>query len=337
MRCHFLIRWWLDELAQILPSRFRDHFALTFPEHASIQYLDSAGSSVQLAKSVASIGPAAEQLGLAWIDPQLLFVQSLTLPILAGKRLRRAVNAEVAQLSPFTSSTTCYHASLDGVEGARQRLKITLFVAHTRLIEDVIKSAAANGVLIYQLTTTNATRRVALAGFKLPGLQIGQKRYASIRRSRLQSAGGKILAICTLLSGPPLSLAYLVHQEQEHLTQVTAVAAELKQRSDAFLQDAERKNDLRTQYDLAIVPRAIVEVGYSLPDTVWLTHLGIRDGEVRLQGYSDRASKVIDAFRSSPLLEAPAFESPIMPTPDGKGDRFDVVIRIHPRFGQRSQ
>jgi general secretion pathway protein L len=70
------------------------------------------------------------------------------------------------------------------------------------------------------------------------------------------------------------------------------------------------------------------ELAKVLPDSSFLTDLGIKDSNVSITGYSAAASSIIVALEGSDLFEQASFTGPVVKVPGNSGDRFAIDLKM---------
>ncbi len=78
------------------------------------------------------------------------------------------------------------------------------------------------------------------------------------------------------------------------------------------------------------ITRLLAETTRVLPDGSWLTDFAYRDGDVRIQGYSNAASALIALFDASPLFTAAEFRAPLVQARSPGLQQFDLAFKLRP-------
>ena len=73
---------------------------------------------------------------------------------------------------------------------------------------------------------------------------------------------------------------------------------------------------------------ALAELSRILPDTAWVHSLELSKSELRIRGFSPRASELLAVLDASPVFSATQFKSAIVAAADNGGERFDIATTI---------
>ena len=76
------------------------------------------------------------------------------------------------------------------------------------------------------------------------------------------------------------------------------------------------------------VVRLLEELSLVLPDTTYLTSVSLRQGRIKVTGFSDNAAALISLVDSSTFFVNPRFVSAVVKAPDRNGDQFDLEVEI---------
>lgn len=76
------------------------------------------------------------------------------------------------------------------------------------------------------------------------------------------------------------------------------------------------------------VSRLVEELSYVLPDTTYLTSLSVRQGRVKIAGFSEDAAALIALVEESKVFDNPRFLSAVAKAPDRNGEQFDLEAEV---------
>lgn len=94
-------------------------------------------------------------------------------------------------------------------------------------------------------------------------------------------------------------------------------------------QQAEQITSIRIQKKQATPVTTIWgELTRVIPDTSWVSDVSIKDGQVRISGFSRSAAGLISMLEGSPLFAGPTFGAPVVKAPDVDKERFSIDMEL---------
>ncbi len=349
------LRWWLGELAGLIPDGLRRQLAAL--RSRLLLVIDAQGN----ASLVYEAGARREWIGrldLEDDDPAALrrlltdgrqrrgsrsasVVVSLpptrvlrplaSLPLAAERNLDQVIGFEFDRLVPFKRDEVYLSYRVRGRDKAARTLQLELTVVPRADLQNILRQAQRLGLRVVGVEVSSASP----AGPAVPIALDGRDRPAAYRRERIALAA---LAGLTSLLAVAAVLVPLLRAEATR----GALAARLavaRRNADASLDlRKEIETEIRGQNFLIERKERIPTVTGILdtltrltPDNTWLTELLIGDGKVHLIGATTSATALLALIDRSPRFRNAAFQASI--TQDSRIDRerFDIEAQIVPK------
>ena len=340
-------RWWTGELATCVPTGLRRLFADNNPvvaidlgEGEVMLRRFADGGETTLARIPRS-GFNAETLKQALASqlsgPKLLrdvfalripddmaLERHLQIPASAQRKLAAVLGYEIERQSPVDEKDVYYdyHAQRSGAK----ELDVTLRIVRRAPVDEAVAMCRAAGI---ELAAVAFTSDAAPAEGGTFPIDAPAKRLMTMRR-RLVPA---LLALIALLLIGVLAGYYLRNEAAaEELSGRVAIAQSQSSGIVALRREIEgtraRATLLAQRKHGEMLIGLIAEVTRVLPSQSWLTELQVRDGEVRVQGYSNAAASLISLFDASPLFTDAQFRAPLMQGSAPGQERFDLSFKL---------
>jgi len=323
-------RWWVSELALMLPAALRTRLAArrapivvdVDPDTVIVMF---AGKSVQIPWTRLREASPDGVPGLQSVPrdrPALLRLpagqvlrRTLTLPRNARGNLSEILRFEVERLSPLDPANIRWDWVLTD-RGSSDALEVEIWVIKNDVFERALSISRTLGLIPGALTVIDDTS----------GTHI-RRLFASMDH-RLGRIATPALAVLAAVLG-----LLLIHTEraqgQAGIDQLQARVARAKTAAqgvdrlrEQVRQSADRTGFMAQRKQEPWTLAVIAEVTRLLPDNAWLTQLQINGREVRIQGIAPRASALIEVFGQS--FANARFRAPVTREPRGELERFDL-------------
>lgn len=337
-------RWWIGELAAMLPMRLRDAFAagsdvilITARETELVVSRRTGADDYMIARvprddfaartlrlSVPSgKGPLADPIILQ-LPPEQALSRTLTLPRGAQRNLGNILRHEIARHSPIGTEDIYYDYRVLGRD--ETAINVGLRIVRRDAVDPLVQLLRDAGVALSAVAFADDTAAAAGATFPVDA--------ASAQRLRLRPRIIPALAgLVLLLAFGLVGAAYLRGQ---------ATADDLSARVDAARARAGVVERLQRQLDAAnrqaaflaqqkanpLAVAILAKVTRLLPDDAWLYQFEINQDEVRLHGFSSSAASLIALFDASPDFHDAEMRSPLMQGPNNTTQRFDIAFKV---------
>ena len=347
-----VLRWWLDELRRLIPSRVRQ--ALSADPVAAQILLDDNGSDVRQVRikgfsaveRVPLDGPCDPPSALAWlakrrrrwgplmcvdiaIPASRCLIRRRTVPRGAVERIRDVLALEIERSTPFKMEDIRQAWRLAGPALFDDAgLQVMHVIAKRRLVDPLLAEARGMGVAISAVDVIDA--KGDRMGFNL----LSRREAPPSLAGRLSWAIGIATALCVLVSAATTVVA-VQRQDQalERLEIETNAARTEAQAVRKRIQDAETLSErvgalqLRRAEGVRVVT-LWEEMTRVLPDTAWLTNLRIENGTLWIDGYARSASELVGLIARSPIFSGVALSAPVVREDARASERFQIRMKI---------
>lgn len=334
--------WWRRELAAVLPDRLR---RAVWPERARLDArvengglvlttvdgpgrielpdLASTPPSRRESRRISRMARAAAETVLR-LPPERVLRTTIQLPLDAADRLDEALALEMDRHTPFAADDVFYDWRVRSSDMELERLFVDLLVARKADVRQAIALAAQAG-----LTPDRIDGPPGAGAFDLsPDEPRGRSRRQAADLLRPLAAALVVLAVVWTV---------LWFERREHdLEAAEARLAELRMQAAEVVALETRIGELaaaRSMLDRLKLggPTAVgvlADVTEAVPDGDWLFSYAQAGMTLRLDGYSDDASRLLGRLEASELLSGAAFAAPVRRDPTLGRDQFSIVASV---------
>jgi general secretion pathway protein L len=346
------LRWWLDELAALVPEEIRRRVASL--RSRLLLVMDEAGAYLAYEtgdqrEPLGRIDLASGQAGavrrilaplqgrlvgtdvVVCLPAQRALRTTVSLPLAAERNLDDVVGFEFERLVPFKREAVYYaHRILSRNKTART-LQVELTVVPRSDAEVILQLAQRAGLHVIGFEV-GAARPASEASTIL---LYGSDRPAAHPHARLAIASLASLAILLGVAGVIIPFV----RANNTWTALTIRVAEarreaetslnLQKQIDAEIQDQQFLVNRKRQFPT--LTELLDTITRLTPDDTWLTELQLATGEVHLIGASASATALLGLVDQSPSFRNAAFRSSITQDSKINRERFDIAAKIAPR------
>ena len=340
-------RWWIGQLAQLVPAPMREVLAgsddALFIDVREGELVVSRQTQTRL-HTIARIPRdefAARTLRLAvphetglrrWLsDPiilrmpaQLALVRVLELPAGARRNLAAILRHEVARQSPIAVSDIYYDYRVTG--GNETSLDIELRIVRREPVDAMAALCREAGIALADITFDDNADGAAGGTFPVDAAAARALKL----RPRIVPALGAIAVLLGLAFTGSLYLhgAMIAGDLSGRIDQARAHAVAV-QRLQRDLDAANRQASfLALQKRSPAAVAVLATLSRLLPDDAWLYEFEMNGGEIRIHGFSASAASLIGLLDSSPYFRDAEFRSPLMQGPNASSQRFDIGFTL---------
>ena len=339
------LRWWLRELASLVPRRFRRPGSreplgsvLTFGPQKSV-VLERTADGERAPGSVDIDAPDHDRvLGdllkqakrrarpvTVRLSADLGLCKTLDLPLAAKDDLDQVLRFEMDRLTPFRADEVYFAHRVLGSDARNRRLSLELHLAPRREVDRVLTAVRSFGLVPGRLELAGGTE----GGDRL-NLLPGESGHGT-REGRMNRA----LALLALMLAVSAVAIPLQHQ-RAIVVELNAEAAAARAQAEESLAMRDRLDELtRSAHFLMVdktrqppVVQVLAELTRLVPDQAYLIELELHDQTVELHGFASTASDLIRPLEESLLFEAPQFRSPVTRDRRGGAERFHISVEL---------
>jgi general secretion pathway protein L len=335
------LRWWVTELAALMPARWRAAFAggqrWYIIERADAGWqLRRAGESVAitdiadtdpvehrsalLTRALAEADPADRRIALVLPSAQVLR-RRLVLHMAARDNLRQVVGFDLDRQTPFRPEDIHYGVRELGDAGPEGRFVAELAATPRAALDPLLDALSALGIAPDRVDVAEAA---GLAGVDLlPPARAPRRADQRRRLNALLAAGIVLLAIACMVAW--------LHNRQAALDAMRAEVEGMRADAQRVKGLRQRLTDsagasgflARKKIEAPSVLPVLDELTHRLPDDTWLERFTLNNtGQIGFQGQSPQAARLIDALKGAKSVSEPSFQGTIQSDPTSGKERF---------------
>ena len=351
-------RWWTQELRQLVPERFSamgavSRIPLVLLRDGDVALIDARGTAAAPSASIAmeTLDPAAQRgavrqlleaagetrgrvrLCLAREDS---LTRRVMLPAATEENLEQVLGFEMDRLTPFRSEDVYFDHRIVGRDPASGQIQVELAVARRDVVDPKVERLRNWGANVQGVTVLEGATTSAAPLDLLPHDLKGQREGGSDRLL----VPGLALAVFLLLA---VALLYPVYQKRSAVIALHPVLAKAKQEAEATDVIRTGLEKQVSDYNFLVTRKhntwpalaLIEEVSRLLPDNTWVNQMDVKTAgknrEVQVTGETASASKLIEIFEQSTVLQNAAPKGAVTRGSIPGTERFMIVAEARPR------
>ena len=257
------------------------------------------------------------------IDPALALTCNLQIPHAAQHELAGVLAFEVERHTPYRAAEVLFAWNIDRRASSEEMLAITLTAVPRNVVMPLIDAMRETGIAADTIriasTDKSGTDMTAAAG-------ITARPARPLLRALALTAS---LLIIGATAVPYVRQNLTVSDLEERIGAAHSSVAALAKVGDnaARLEDTARIV-VDAKLSKPSVVRILETLSATLPDGTWLRHVGIVDGEVLIEGMTDRSARLVDLLEASPLFAAVRYAAPVTRERGGQVERFSFSLTL---------
>ncbi len=347
-------RWWQDQLLKSVPQGLRNwfthrtHILVALPTEETVKFwhweahrgtgntitpLESESQNGQLASALHYLrglqSDSEVSLTLLLLPGQYLR-KTISLPLAAEENLRQVISFELDRQTPFSADQVYFSSRVLERLPASRQLKVEIILTPREFLDTRLARLHQANLQPHQVDA-------ALLEGQLPipfGVDLLPPRWRPIESRWHQLLDWTLVGSLALLVGLGLALPILTQYRilnalENQVAQVRRAAQTtnaLKQQVTALEQVA--RFGLTRKQSTPPMIQVMEDLAQRLPQDTWLTGFSYRNGELRIDGSSPGASKLIEILESSPFLQNTHFVSPITQDHHTGLERFQISMTV---------
>lgn len=335
--------WWQDQLKRSIPPGLRNwfshrtHILLTLPAEGSIQYWhwDPHGRAEGIVTPLADFTwrhrQPGQEVSLTWLLlPSQYLRKTITLPLAAEENLRQVISFELDRQTPFSADQVYFTSRVVERLPEARRLKVELVLTPREFLDSQLTRLHQANLRPHRVDAAILDGQTPVPlGFDLlpprwrPSESRWQRRLHWILASTLAVLISLGLVLPLLVQERMLNLLESQLAQARRAAQTTTA---LKQQVTVLEQEA--SFGLTRKRARPPMIQVMDELANRLPQDTWLTGFSYRDGELRIDGTSPAASKLIELLEASPFLHNTHFVSPVTQDRTTGLERFQISMSI---------
>ncbi len=257
---------------------------------------------------------------------------SVRLPAASSRRLGEALRYELPRLSPLGADRLYYDFVAARPADGERISEVALRLVKRSAVDQAVAICHAAGLKIAAIAFGDDRRDADWRRFPVDRPALARTLW---RRWGVAALTAAALVLTLLL------VAALYGRGSAQLDDISGRVAVVRQHAAVV---AQLQSDLATlaaegrflseEKQGPMLVGVLAEVTEVLPDGTWLTEFQIKDGKVRIQGYSPNASSLIALIDKSPVFANAQFEAPVVQGQNGdqggNTERFDISFTLRP-------
>lgn len=308
------LSWWAEQLLACLPSSLRHRLQALSAEN-NLPWPLAASTQASQAKPVYLVLPASEVLACA-----------ISLPWKAVHDLRSVVGFELDKYTPFTPEQVHFDVQAEPLI-KDQPIRVTVWLIERKRLAAILEPVQAQGWITSRVDVSGQTGKPQGINLLPPDAHSARRR-ALLRLKLRACVLGTILAVGLGLSVLANREAQLEWMQQEVKTlrgkaqQVEAMRQKVQARKE--VEATLRRSAPGEQATVALLDT----LTRCLDSGTWIEQLNVEaNGEVRLAGYSRRASDLPAKLMECAGLEKAGFMGSVQADRSSGTERFTLVAQ----------
>ena len=306
--------WWRKHLAEAMPYLFSD------PDHRAGPGLtvDTVGEDLILPENL-TVG---EKVMLR-LDPKSVLFNSRSYPFAVISSVAELLQAEVDELTPFSSQDVEISHRLDRPDWVRRHFSVNFAVIRRRTLGDFFQKVRDAG-----LTPTGA--KVGSAGqiFFFPFEEAGDK-----DRDRPLAGMIRWLVVLALLFAvafiPSMKLGQITKERSEQLQAAREEARKstpILERAQSVTESLKLLEERREPSKSALY--VLSELSRIIPRDSWLDSFELESGRLRIVGFSPTPADVVTALSQSTMLTDIQYRAAGARDQSRDAERFELTAQL---------
>ena len=346
------LRWWLDELQHLIPSRVRQ--VLTADPVTVQILLHDNGTDVQQVriKGISRVehldpeGPRDQRSALAWIAKRRrrwgplmridvavpasrCLIRQRKVPAAAIERIGDVLALEVERATPFEMKDVRQAWRLIGpAPSDDSSAQVEHVIAKRRLIDPLLAEARSMKVPI------SAVDVVGPEGDRMGFNLLSRSETPPSLADRMNWAIGIAGALLILVSAATAVVA--LQRQDDALARLEVETNAARKEAQAIrkrVQDADSVSERIAMLRLRRAEGARVvalweELTRLLPETAWLADLRVENDVLWIDGYARSASELVGIIAASPMFSGVALSAPVVREEARASERFQIRMKI---------
>jgi general secretion pathway protein L len=344
-----VLRWWLDELRGLIPSRVRNVLGVD-PVTAQI-LLDDNGADVQQVlvtglSNAEHSRPLDRPSALVWVAKRrrrwgalmridvvlpssCCLVRRRNVPAVAADRIGDVLALEIERATPFGMGDIRHAWQMIGSAPADPAsLQVMHVIAKRRIIDPLLAEARGAGVLVSAIDVAGPD------GNRIGINLLGRGETPPSLVGRLNRTIGIAAVLLALVSTATMVVA--LQRQDDALARLDAETNAARKEAQAARKRVQDADSLSERIGLLRLRRAegvrVValweEVTRRLPDTAWLTDLRVENDTLWIDGYARSASELVGLIAASPMFSGVALSAPVVREDGRTNERFQIRTKI---------
>ncbi|XSG85966.1 MAG: PilN domain-containing protein [Methylohalobius sp. ZOD2] len=334
--------WWQDQLIKSIPEACKrwffhhTHILLALPSEGEVRFWRREENAVTELEQNA--GPDSWRAWQAEEDatftllllPGQYLHKQIYLPLAAQENLHQVIGFELDRQTPFSADQVYFSSRVIERLAGKRQLKVEIVLTPREFLDDQLAYFHQAG-----LKPRHVDAAVWENHYPVPlKFDLLPPRWRTTESHWRHLANWTLGGILMLLIGLALALPIVTQNKileaLEDQVDQTRRTAQITNKLKKQVTELEQKARFVLTRKRAIPP--IVEImndlSQRLPLDTWLNGFNYREGELRINGHSPAASKLIEILEASPFLSDIHFVSPITQDRRTGLERFQISMNV---------
>jgi len=338
--------WWVAELRAMLPQSWREKLVAE-ARPLQIHILDNGYALRTDSEHELNITDAAEvdlvqqQIHTLLDDadlenPEKIFYLNdsdvlqteVTLPLAAESRLRQALEFDLDRQTPFRASDVYFDYHVERKDKEHNMLHIHLFLVPRTLLGRHIQALHQLGIDLNRVSVNSDDQGAASHLNLLPLAMRARRVNKKVRFNRLLLLVVVVLLAVAMMQSIRVREQYVAELEEAiaAVSKEARMVANMRQQIEDAGEAANFLANREAEYPEDI--EVIAEITRILKDDTWVQRLIIKDGEIRVQGLSVEAQRLIKDINASSYFAEAAFLGTTQFDSRAKRERFNLSAKM---------
>lgn len=255
-----------------------------------------AEASRQLRKRLKNIPKGRRQTLDAWLRPEQVLRERLTLPSAVRTNLKSAAAYQIAAVSPFAPEDVLFHARVLSEAAPDNQIAVELILVPKAIVDEIQQKAASIGLAINRVVVANGTA----ARDSAEAIEISLRDAPQIKPASRLLMGLLAIALFAAFAGVPIWKSRNIQSQlQGEKQRLQSSVQEIRLISDSMASAESMQSELaKSIANSAPVNDILERLSTALDDETYLTALKIDGSAVTLSGLSKNASGVLQAIET---------------------------------------
>jgi general secretion pathway protein L len=315
------VRWWLGELAQMVPARMRstsfnaDNYRLIPFESVNSHSGQHEGNDP---REMALTLPASHVL-----------VKTLSLPLATEENMRTVLEFQMDQHTPFSVADVYFGYRILERDVERGQLTVEFAVTPRGRVDQAIKGLGSQGSNVRAVFSEEMLAAGNVVNLFPAALM---KTYSPWMRGPNPWLAALVVLLALTAMVMPLAIKReavvqmlpWVEKGRRAAEAVDAVRRELETRVSQYNYLLEKR-----QMSPAVI-QVLEELTRVLPDDTWVQVIEIKGKELQVHGETASSAKLIGLFEQSSVFRDASFRSPLFKGQISGTERYQLAIQLRP-------
>ena len=344
------MRWWLGELASLVPQQMRaatldaqslplveqhdtafylrrfENGQLQAPESMPVQGSDPAIQRARFVAALQKIAGSQRDVALA-LPASRVLRKTLSLPLATEENLRQVLEFQMEDHTPFPASSLYLGYRILARDFERSQLRVEFVATPREAVDTSIKTLNEWGTTVRAVVAEETLSAGPLLNL-LPAAQ------GKVPLALWQGINPWILGLAAVLALVAMAAPVLIKREAAvQLLPWLDKGKAAAEAADTLKRNLEARVDehnylLEKRQLIPPVIMMLEELTRILPDDTWVQQLDIKGKEVQIQGETASSVRLIGLFEQSPMFYDASFRSSLTKGQAAGAERYQLALQI---------